>query len=128
MSEDQTRLNVVEAPEPAVENAEEAPEPRVLKPGELLVTLTTEYGEADVVVPPFNTWRSTARSALLSRGDDAAWAAITLSRDDAEAWIDLDPTKDEVDRFFEIWEKAGGGMTNRAERRKAGQRNLRAVS
>jgi hypothetical protein len=95
-----------------------------LAPGEIDVTLTSGDESAVIRMPPFKSWKSSARSALLSRGDDMSWAALTLSREDAETWIDMDPTKEQVDRFFADFEKAGGMSNNRAERR----RNLRAVS
>lgn len=74
----------------------------------LVVTLVTDRGEADITVPPLSKWRSTARAALFSRGDDLSWALLTLSRDDAEAWTDLDPTMADVQDFMADWSRAGG--------------------
>lgn len=87
--------------------------------GYVTVTLVTEFGEADIRVPPLSKWRSTARNALFSRGDDMAWAVTTLSEDDAEAWMELDPTKGESEAFFKAWgEKTGSTMgESRASRR-----------
>lgn len=119
---------MLDAADPSA-TVEPAPQPeakkedRPLADGEVIVTLVTELGEADIRVPPFKSWRSSARSALLTRGDDMSWAALTLSREDAEAWIDLDPTKTEADEFFSAWEKKAG-ISNRDDRR----RRLRAVS
>jgi hypothetical protein len=105
---------------------EPAAEPAPLAEGEVIVRLVTEVGEADIRVPPLKQWRSSARNALFSRGDDLAWAIATLSTEDAQTWTDLDPTKGETEIFFEAWGKASGS-SNRADRR-ARRGNLRAVS
>jgi hypothetical protein len=76
--------------------------------GSIVVTLETDRGFADITVPPPGRWRSQARAALFSRGDDFTWAALTLSVKDAQAWARLDPTKDDSDAFFEAWGEATG--------------------
>jgi hypothetical protein len=91
--------------------------------GSIVVTLETDRGFADITVPPPGRWRSQARAALFSRGDDFTWAALTLSVKDAQAWARLDPTKDDSDAFFEAWGEATGERlgesqpSNRASRR-----------
>jgi hypothetical protein len=98
-------------PEPAVV-------PDVAKPddGSVVVTLSTEAGEAEIRVPPRGKWKSMARNRL-SQGDDLGWAVLTLSREDAEAWIDLDPDQEESSRFFGDYDKAAP-VNNRADRRR----------
>jgi hypothetical protein len=91
--------------------------------GSIVVTLETDRGVADITVPPVGRWRSQARAALFSRGDDLTWAALTLAPKDAQQWADLDPTKDDSDEFFRQWGEAGGQRlgesqsSNRASRR-----------
>jgi hypothetical protein len=83
----------------------------------VVVRLTTADGEADIRVPPMKGWRSTARSALFTRGDDLFWAVNVLSAEDAQKWADLDPRQDESDRFFKEWGRLTGMQGNRADRR-----------
>lgn len=91
--------------------------------GSVVVTLQTAEGDADIRVPPLSRWRSTARNALFSRGDDMFWAAKTLSQKDAQAWADLDPTQEESQDFFQQWGEltgmslGNGAASNRASRR-----------
>jgi hypothetical protein len=91
--------------------------------GSIVVTLETDRGGADIRVPPVGRWRSQARAALFSRGDDFTWAALTLSVADAQTWARLDPTKDDSDEFFARWgEETGQNLassqpSNRASRR-----------
>jgi hypothetical protein len=91
--------------------------------GSIVVTLETDRGFADITVPPAGRWRSQARAALFSRGDDFTWAALTLSVADAQTWARLDPTKDDSDEFFARWgEETGQNLassqpSNRASRR-----------
>jgi hypothetical protein len=91
--------------------------------GSIVVTLETDRGFADITVPPPGRWRSQARAALFSRGDDFTWAALTLSVADAQTWARLDPTKDDSDEFFARWgEETGQNLassqpSNRASRR-----------
>lgn len=88
--------------------------------GSVVITLVTERGSADIRVPRFGLWRSSARNALFSRGDDAAWAVLTLDPTDAATWMDLDPTKDDADAFVTEWNRtAGAGALgeSRASRR-----------
>lgn len=66
------------------------------------VLLTTEVGEATIVVPPVNRWKASALHAL-NKGDSIAWATTTLSKDDLAAWTELDPTLDELGTFLEAW-------------------------
>lgn len=94
--------------------------------GHVKVRLITELGEADLVVPPREKWRSVARSRL-ANGDDFGWAALTLSNDDAQAWMDLDPTTSEAEEFFERFNKVAP-VLNRAERRAKQRGHLRAAS
>jgi hypothetical protein len=91
--------------------------------GSVVVTLATDLGKADVTVPPLSAWRSMARNALFSRGDDLFWAQRTLTPEDAQAWMELDPTQAEVQDFFAAWGRVTGQMlgesaaANRASRR-----------
>ncbi len=118
----------------AAEEHQPAEEPRILRDGDILVRLTTKdedgevLGEADIVVPPMRKWKSSARNALLTRGDDMAWAVLALADEDAEAWMDLDPTKDDTEEFFARWREAGGGESANRSTRRAEARRLRAVS
>jgi len=82
--------------------------------GSVVVRLVTEFGEADITVPPQAKWRSSARHALFTNGDDLGWARSVLSETDMKAWLDLDPTQDEMEAFFRAWGRATG---NRAARR-----------
>jgi hypothetical protein len=124
MSDEQPTLDATPSAVELAPTGQVGPDPDPpLADGWVIVRLVTEVGEADIRVPPANKWRSSARSALLSNGDDMNWARLTLSRKDAEAWIDLDPTRDEANAFFEELDKAMG-LSNRSDRR----RRLRAVS
>lgn len=122
MSEEPT-VDGSTAPDTTVEPAVE-PEP--LAEGEVIVRLVTEVGDADIRVPAMGKWRASARNALNTRGDDLAWAAVTLSDEDFNAWKDLDPTKDEIESFFEEYGRKSGA-SNRADRRARQRGNLRAV-
>jgi hypothetical protein len=103
--------------------AEVNAEDEVEDDGSIVVTLETDRGFADITVPPAGRWRSQARAALFSRGDDFTWAALTLSVADAQTWARLDPTKDDSDEFFARWgEETGQNLassqpSNRASRR-----------
>lgn len=120
---------MTETPDTPAVVDEPAPEqPRPLRDGEILVRLTTDDGEADLIVPPMGRWKSSARNALMTRGDDMAWAVLTLSDEDAETWLDLDPTKDDTEVFFQRWRDAGGGESANRATRRAEARRLRAVS
>lgn len=94
-----------------------------LDDGSVVVTLSTEAGDADITVPPLNRWRAMARNALFSRGDSLLWASRTLSADDARAWLELDPDGGESDAFFAEWGRLTGQSagesqaSNRASRR-----------
>ncbi len=109
-----------------VEAPAEQPTERVVPDGHVVVRLVTEAGEADIVVPPRNKWKSTARNRL-SQGDDMGWAVLALSREDAEAWIDLDPDQDESQAFFSAYDKKAP-QENRADRRAKQRGHLRAAS
>lgn len=95
--------------------------------GSIVVTLSTDLGEADIRVPPLSRWRSQARAALFTRGDDLTWAARTLSRDDAQAWAELDPTQEETNTFFAEWGRLTGQSLggSRAERRSSARTHRR---
>lgn len=103
--------------------AEVESEDEAVEDGSVVVTLETDRGFADITVPPMGRWRSMARAALFSRGDDLTWAALTLSPTDAQTWSKLDPTKDDADGFFARWgESTGENLAkqqgqNRASRR-----------
>ena len=109
--------------QPTLDTADEAPKAEA-KPddGSIVVKLVTDFGEADLRVPPRGKWRSMAMNRL-TQLDSLGWAALTLSEEDAEKWIDLDPTADEVQRFMEDFNRLSG-VNNRADRR----RHLRAAS
>lgn len=79
-----------------------------LDDGSIVVTLHTDFGHADIRVPPFRRWRSVAKNALYNRDDDLAWAVQTLSADDAQEWIRLNPTGEDAGRFFADWGRATG--------------------
>lgn len=81
------------------------------------VTLHTDNGSADFWVPPMNTWRAQARSALQTRGDTLFWAARTLTQDEAIKWAELDPSADETEPFFEEFMRRSGLGGNRQQRR-----------
>lgn len=76
--------------------------------GSIVITLKTAFGEADIRVPPFSTWRSVARNALMTRDDDLTWAQRTLSSTDTLKWMELDPTQAEAQDFFQAWGEAVG--------------------
>lgn len=103
--------------------AEVDAEEEVDEDGSILVHLVTDRGEAGIRVPPVGRWRSQARAALFSRGDDLTWAALTLSPDDARTWQQLDPTKDDSDEFFTLWGNLTGQAAgeSRASRRASGR-------
>lgn len=107
------------------EQASATTEARKVPDGHVVVRLVTVNGEADVVVPPRNKWRSTARNRF-AQGDDMGWAVLTLTREDAEAWIDLDPDQDESQAFFREYDRLAP-EGNRADRR-AKRGHLRAAS
>lgn len=71
------------------------------------VSLETVAGKGQIVVPPVNRWKSSARHAL-TRGDDYTWAEKTLSKGDFKTWTDLDPDVDELGAFFEAWSDRSG--------------------
>lgn len=76
--------------------------------GSVIVPLVTDLGAGDIRVPALDRWRSVARNALFSRGDDLLWAQRTLSVGDYVTWTQLDPTKDEADEFFAAFGRATG--------------------
>lgn len=76
--------------------------------GSITVTLSTDRGDVDIQVPPIGQWRSLARNALFTRGDDLTWAASVLSAVDSRKWFEADPTKDEADQFFADWAENTG--------------------
>lgn len=80
--------------------AEETPEG-------VLVELSTEAGEAELLVPPPGKWKSRAQT-FLGQGMFDLWAQLTLSADDFKAWRDLDPTLDEATEFLDKWQEAAG--------------------
>jgi hypothetical protein len=92
--------------------------PTVDADGAVVVRLITEVGEADIRVPPQKAWRSSARHALFTAGDDLSWAHATLSEADAKEWAELDPTNEEAEKFFRDWGRATGAAGNRSERRR----------
>jgi hypothetical protein len=81
------------------------------------ITLHTDNGSGDFWVPPMNTWRAQARSALMTRGDSLFWAAKTLTADEAIRWAELDPSADETEPFFAEFMRRTGVAGNRAQRR-----------
>jgi hypothetical protein len=87
--------------------------------GSFVVLLVTDGGSEKITVPPIGRWKSSARNALFTRGDDAAWAVTTLSPDDVERWMSLDPTKDEAEEFIaDFYRLAGQNLgESRASRR-----------
>jgi hypothetical protein len=82
------------------------------------VELSTEAGDAELLVPPPGKWKSRAQT-FLNQGSFDVWAQLTLSAEDFKAWRELDPTLDEATAFFESWqEKAGQDLgKSRASRR-----------
>lgn len=64
------------------------------------VHLVTARGEATIAVPAQEDWRSRARHALFTVGDDYTWAQQTLAPDDFATWAELNPTGKEVDGFL----------------------------
>lgn len=88
--------------------AEAAAESEAEEDGSIVVQLVTDFGKADIRVPPLRKWRSLAKNALFSREDDMAWAAQTLSFEDAQAWMRLNPTGDEAAAFFDEWGRLTG--------------------
>jgi hypothetical protein len=93
--------------------------------GSIVITLKTALGEADIRVPPFSTWRSVARNALMTRDDDLTWAQRTLSPADTLKWMELDPTQAEAQAFFGAWGEAVGQSLGeqRASRNSSTTRN-----
>lgn len=63
-------------------------------------TLRTELGETEIHVPPIRKWRSTARHALLTVGDEITWGESVLSAEDLAEWRRCDPDVDEAGAFF----------------------------
>lgn len=114
MSDEQPTLDVqpamVAVPEPKPDD------------GSVVVKLVTEYGEADLRVPPRGKWRSIAMNRL-TQMDSLGWAAYTLSAEDADKFLDLDPTSEDFERFMQKFNEIVG-VNNRADRR----RHLRAAS
>lgn len=83
--------------------------------GYMVVRLYTDRGEADFRVPPPNRWRSSARAAAFTRGDDLTWAMTTLTTREVQRWGELDPTGDDWNDFLaEVLLLSG---QNREERR-----------
>ena len=66
----------------------------------LLYTLVTDRGSEKILVPPMKKWRSRARHAIISQGDDLLWAQLTLAPADLAKWMVLDPTGEESEEFF----------------------------
>jgi hypothetical protein len=83
--------------------AETAAEQTAAGDGSVTVTLRTEYGQADIQVPPMRKWRSVAKSALFNREDDLTWAGQTLSPEDVMSWVQLNPTGEDTANFFDEW-------------------------
>jgi len=63
-------------------------------------TLRTALGEAEIRVPPVRKWRSVARHALFTTGDEITWGQTVLSADDLAEWQRCDPDVDESAEFF----------------------------
>lgn len=101
-------------------------ESQVADDGSIVVQLVTEFGKADITVPPQRKWRSIAKNAL-HREDDLAWAAQTLSVEDYQEWIRLNPSGEESGEFFTTWgrlvgEALGSAIAaNRRSRRSQGR-------
>lgn len=66
----------------------------------LLYVLVTDRGTAKIAVPPMRKWRSRARHAIITQGDDLLWAQLTLSPTELAVWLRLDPTAEESEDFF----------------------------
>ena len=64
----------------------------------------SDNGSGDFWVPPMNTWRAQARSALMTRGDSLFWAAKTLTADEAIRCYRraLDVSPDYADAHFNL--------------------------
>jgi hypothetical protein len=88
--------------------AETEAEQHVTDDGSVVVELVTDYGKADIRVPPIRKWRSIAKNALYMRDDDLSWAAQTLSPADTQEWIGLNPTGEDTAAFFERWANMTG--------------------
>lgn len=76
-------------------------------PDGVSVTLATDDGDADLVVPRPGRWKTRANTALRV-GDFDVWAELVLSKKDHAAWVELDPTNDDVEAFFKAWQDASG--------------------
>lgn len=63
-------------------------------------TLRTELGEAQIHVPSIRKWRSVARHALFTTGDEITWGESVLSAEDLAEWRRCDPDVDESAAFF----------------------------
>lgn len=63
-------------------------------------TLHTALGEAEIHVPPIRRWRSAARHALFTTGDEITWGQSTLTPEDLAEWERCDPDVDESAAFF----------------------------
>src|SRR5579875_3145780 len=73
----------------------------------VLVKLTTDDGEGDILVPPSGRWKSRANS-MLNNGQFHEWARTVLAETDFDTWSELDPTNDDVEAFFKAWQAATG--------------------
>lgn len=88
-------------------------------------TLTTEGGSAQILVPPMRKWRSRARHALISQGDDLTWAQSTLSQDEFAKWLALDPTTEEAEEFFAAVMSGNGESLGKPEASRGSSRSTR---
>lgn len=89
-----------------------------------VVTLVTEDGSADVLVPSPGKWKTRANRAL-REGDFEGWAELVLSADDFEAWCDADPTNDDVEAFFKAWQESTGENRGKSSRSTTSSRSTR---
>lgn len=89
----------------------------------LLYTLVTERGSAKILVPAMKKWRSRARHAIITQGDDLLWAQLTLRPDDLGTWMRLDPTGEESEEFFAAVMAGNGESLGKLEASRASSRS-----
>lgn len=78
-----------------------------LEDGSVVVTLTTEAGQADMHVKAVQKWKASGVRGM-RQGDFDTWAEKALSAESYKQWVRLDPDLDEVEVFFESWNEVTG--------------------
>lgn len=79
------------------------------------VTLHTEDGDVDILVPPAGRWFTEANEALqVARYD--RWAQVVLAPADLEKWKSVRRRNDDMTAFFKDWETAAGESRGKSRR------------